>query len=87
MIAGGMAADLNSTGPLNGNNTQQLGSTVRSDNVMDAANQIEQGKNQLKQIINILEEDRLQIATDQNEQLKVQIPETEEEIMQFLQQA
>ena len=37
-------------------------STVRSDNVMDAANQIEQGKNQLKQIINILEEDRMQMA-------------------------
>ena len=55
--------------------------------MLHAAQHIEQGKSQLKQIINILEEDRVQLANDANQELKINIPETEEELMGFLQQA
>ena len=50
-------------------------------NVLQAAHQIEHGKNQLKQIINILEEDKIKAAEEANEHGVIKVPETEDEIM------
>ena len=59
----------------------------QSENVLEAAHQISEGKTQLKQIINILEEDKIRMAADEAKGQQVHIPETEEEIMAFLEQA
>ena len=75
-------AIVNQSGALQG-----AGAEGRSENVLEAAHQISEGKTQLKQIINILEEDKIRMAADSAQGQAIKVPETEEEIMVFLEQA
>ena len=62
------------------------GGIVSNGNILGAATQIESGKNQLKEIQQILEEDKIAVAKDKAGVMSVRIPETDDEITAFLQQ-